>query len=301
MFISGTSDFGMYIGSGAAAYAREIRVENCLSDHTQGDGFHFGPVTDCGLYNCQSYYSNDDGVGLGDDGGIGFPPQRIEIVGFQSYHANSGSNGAGIRIFDGASDIHIIGGSIYQSCEAGLTCGRFFSTTAYNTRIKVDGLKVYDCNQNTGMYGQINFQFCNKLSVTNCWSQAPVSGACYAFLDCNDISIIGNTAKDGFLRGFVTDDSTTTNVAATWSNWVIANNVCLGNPSNESYYFVPQATKTITNLLLDNNKEIGQGSANYIATNFLAGTCKIVNNTSLGGKAIVNGGSGVAPTTVNNN
>lgn len=301
LFISGTSDFGMYIGSGGALYAREIRVDNCLSDHTQGDGFHFGPVTDSGLYNCTSYYANDDGVGLGDDGGIGFPPIRIEIVGFQSYHANSGTNGAGIRIFDGGTDIHVIGGSIYQSCEAGLTCGRFFTTTAYNTRIKVDGLKVFQCNQNTGMYGQMNFQFCNQLSVTGCWSEAPVTGGCYAFLDCNDVSVIGNTAKDAALRAFVTDDGTTSNVATPWSNWTFSNNVCLGTPTNESYYFVPHSTKRISNLLLNGNTETGQSAANYIATNYLSGTCKIVNNTSLGGKAIVNGGTGSIPTTVNNN
>lgn len=301
VYITGTSDFGMYIGSGGSLYTKNIQVVNCISDRTLGDGFHFGPVTDSGIYNCISYFTGDDGVGIGDDGAIGFPATRIEVVGFQSIqagnHAGGGTHGAGIRIFDGAVDIHITGGSVYQSCEAGLTVGRFSSTTAYNTRIKVDGLKAYQCLQNAGMYGQINFQFCNQLSVTGCWSEAPVSQGCYAFLDCNSVSVSGNTAKDAALRAFLTDDSTTSNVAATWSNWTFTSNVCLGTPTNESYYFVPAVGKTITNLMLIGNSETGQSAANYISTNRLAGTSKIVTNVSLGGKAIVNGGSGIVPTS----
>lgn len=304
IYITGTSDFGMYIGSGGSLFNKEVQVVNCISDRTLGDGFHFGPVTDSGIYNCISYYTGDDGVGIGDDGAIGFPATRIEVVGFQSIqagnHAGGGTHGAGIRIFDGAVDIHVTGGSIYQSCEAGLTVGRFSSTTAYNTRIKVDGLKVYQCLQNAGMYGQINFQFVNQLSVSGCWSEAPLSQGCYAFLDCNNVSVTGNTAKDAVLRAFLTDDSSTTNVAATWSNWTFSSNVCLGTPSNESYYFVPAATKTITNLMLIGNSETGQSFANYISTNRLAGTCKIVTNVSLGGKAITNGGSGTVPTSTPN-
>lgn len=305
LYITGTGDFGIYVGSGGSLYNKEVQVIGCLSDRTLGDGFHFGPVTDSGLYNCQSYFTGDDGVGIGDDGGIGFPATRIEIVGFQSIqagnHAGGGTHGAGIRIFDGATDVHVTGGAIYQSCEAGVTTGRFYTTNTYNTRIKLDGVKVYQCLQNAGMYGNFNFQWANQLSLTGCWSEAPVSQGCYGFLDCNNVTVTGCTGKDAVLRNFVTDDGTTTNVAATWSNWTFMGNVCLGTPSNESYYFVPATGKTITNLLITGNTETGQSTANYIFTNRLAGTCKINNNTSLGGKAVANGGSGVAPTNANNN
>lgn len=304
MYITGTADFGMYIGSGGSLYNKEVQVVNCISDRTLGDGFHFGPVTDSGLYNCISYFTGDDGCGIGDDGAIGFPATRIEVVGFQSIqagnHAGGGTHGAGIRIFDGAVDIHVTGGAIYQSCEAGITCGRFSSTTAYNTRIKLDGVKVYQCLQNVGMYGQVNFQFVNQGTITGCWSEAPQSQGCYAFLDCNNLTVTGNTAKDAVLRAFVTDDGTTANVASTWSNWTFSSNVCLGTPSNESYYFIPATGKLISNLLLVGNTETGQSATNYINTNRLSGVCKIVTNVSLGGKSITNGGSGISPTSTPN-
>jgi len=305
MYITGTGDFGIYVGSGGSLYNKNVQVVDCITDHTLGDGFHFGPVTDSGLYSCIAYYTGDDGVGLGDDGGIGYPATRIEVVGFQSMQAGNpaggGTHGAGIRIFDGATDIHVTGGSIYQSCEAGITSGRFYTTSTYNTRIKVDGLRAYQCLQQAGMYANFNFQFCNGLSVTGCWSEAPVSLDCYAFLDCSNVSFIGNTGKDAVLRTVATDDGSTTNVASTWNNWVVANNVSLGAPSNESFYFVPATGKTINNLVITGNTDNGGTAATYIFTNRLGGVCKIGNNISANGKAIANGGTGTTPTTFNNN
>jgi hypothetical protein len=304
VYVNGVSDFGILVSNAGAAYTISVNVVNCISDHTLGDGFHFGAVTDSSLVNCQAYYTGDDAIGIGDDGAIGFPATRIEVVGFQSIqagnHAAGGTHGSGIRIFDGAVDIHVVGGAIYQSCEAGIQTTRATSTTAYNTRIKLDGVKVYQCLQNAGMYANISIAFANQVSITNCWSEAPVSQGCYAFLDCNNLVVTGNVAKDAVVRAFVTDDGTTTNVAATWSNWTFSGNVCLGTPSNESYYFVPATGKTITNLLVTGNTETGQSTANYIFTNRLAGICKIVTNTSLGSKAIANGGSGIVPTATPN-
>lgn len=305
LYIFGTSDFGFFVSNDASTYTVSVTVANCVSDRTLGDGFHWSSVTDSTMANCQAYYTGDDGAGIGDDGAVGRPATRLEVVNFQSMQAGNkaggGTHGAGIRIFDGALDIHIVGGAIYQSCEAGLATGRFTSTTSFNSRITVNGLKVYQCLQQAGMYANLNFQWTNSLSVKDCWSEAPVSQGCYSFLDCNNVTVTGNTAKDAVLRAFVTDDGTTTNVAATCSNWTFMGNVCLGTPSNESYYFVAPTGKTITNLLITGNTETGQSNANYINTNRLAGVCKINNNTSLGGKAITNGASGVIPTTANNN
>lgn len=305
LYIFGTSDFAMLITNDAGGYTSRVIVSDCVSDRTRGDGFHFGYVTDSGIYNCQAYYTYDDGLGIGDDGATGFPPTRIEVVGFISIQAGNkaagGTHGSGIRIFDGAVDIHVVGGQIKESCEAGLQTTRATSTTAYNTRIHVEGLNVYGCLQTAGMYANISLAFCNQVSLKNCWSEAPVSQCCYAFLDCNNLSVVGCTGKDAVVRTFVTDDGTTTNVAATWSNWSFLANTSFGAPSNESYYFVPAATKSIANLLLSGNVCIGGTTANYIATNRLATAAKINNNTSMTGKAITNGGTGIAPTTANNN
>ncbi len=299
VYVTGTGDFGIYASyGGGAGWALDIQFVNCLCDSTLGDGYHFGSVKDSGVYGCIANNTGDDGIGIGDDGATGYPPTRVEVSGFSTNLAGGiGSSGAGVRIFDGAVDIHINGGSATTSREAGLVTCRFSSTTAFNTRITINGFKAYNCFAGgAGMYGQINFQFTNQLLVSGCWSEAPQHNACYGFLDCNNITVSGCTAKDGAVRGFWTDDGTTTNVASTCSNWTIIGNTCIGNPSNESYYFVAPTGKTITNLIITGNTEIGQSYANYISTGSIAGICKINNNTSATGKGISSGG-----TLVNNN
>lgn len=305
IYISGTSDFGLLVTNDAGGYTSRVHVTDCVSDRTLGDGFHFGAVTDSGLYDCQAYYTGDDGVGIGDDGAVGFPPTRIEVVGFTSLqagnHAGGGTHGSGIRIFDGALDIHIVGGQIKESCEAGFQTTRASSTTAYNTRIHVNGLKVYSCLQTAGMYGNFSLAFCNQVSLQGCWSESPVSQCCFAFLDCNDLSVSGCTGKNGVVRTFVTDDGTTTNVAAAWSNWSFVGNTSFGAPSNESFYFVPATGKTIANLVVAGNTDVGGTAATYLTTNRLATAAKVMNNISLNGKSIANGGTGLSPTLANNN
>lgn len=299
----GCSDFGVLVSYGAGGWIYNCKVSNCLAYTTLGDGFHFGSVVDSTIENCTAISTGDDGLGIVADT-LANAPNRIEVVGFTSYQAGNpaegGTHGCGIRIADGAVDIHIVGGSSYGSAEAGLYLGRAASTTVYNTRVVVDGFKVVAPIQVAGMLGGINCTFTNQAEFHGCRVEAPVTGCGFSFLDCNNLVVTGCTVKDAALRSFAVDDGTTTNVATNWSNWTISGNVSLGTPTNEIYYFTPASGKTLTNLLITGNTETGCSATNYIFTNRLAGTCKIITNTSLGGKAIANGGSGIVPTATPN-
>lgn len=302
-FFQGCSDFAVLASYGSGNWITDVKVSNCTSYNTLGDGFHFGSVTDSGIYNCTAISTGDDGLGIIADY-VAYPPTRIEVIGFQSYQAGNpaggGTHGCGIRI-DEAIDVHVVGGSAYQPAESGLLTSRNASTTAYNTRIKIDSYKVTYPMQVAGQLGGISLAFCNQVELKSCRSENPVSASCFSFLDCNDLSVIGCTAQSPALRGFATDDGTTTNVASNWSNWIFLSNVVNGAPTNEAYYITPSSTRTITNLILSGNTEIGAPAGNYIFTNRLSGAAKINNNTSMEGRTIANGGSGLAPTLVNNN
>ena len=299
----GCSDFAVLVSYGAGGWITGCKVSNCISYSTLGDGFHFGSVTDSSIDNCSAISTGDDGLGIVADT-LANPPTRIEVIGFTAYQAGNpaggGTHGCGIRVVDGAIDIHIVGGQSYQSAEAGLYIGRAVSTTVYNTRVVVDGFKVVAPIQAAGMLGGINCTFTNQAEFHGCRVEAPVTGCGFSFLDCNNLVVTGCTVKDAALRSFAVDDGTTTNVATNWSNWTISGNVSLGTPTNEIYYFTPASGKTLTNLLITGNTETGCSATNYIFTNRLAGTCKIITNTSLGGKAIANGGSGIVPTATPN-
>lgn len=303
-FFSGCSDFAVLVSYGSGGWCSDVNVSNCTSYQTLGDGFHFGSVVDSSCVDCHAINTGDDGLGIVADTAAN-PPNRIEVVGFTSIQAGNpasgGTHGCGIRIVDGCVDVHIVGGEIYQPAEAGIYIGRGSSTTAYNARIKIDGLKVFGALQVSGMIGGVNITFTNQAELNGVRCEAVAHASSFGFLDVNDLTVMNCVSKTPILRAYAADDGTTTNVASNWSNWVFSNNTSLGTPSNEIYYLTPATGKTITNLIITGNTEIGASASNYIFTNRLAGTCKINNNTSLGGKAIANGGSGATPILANNN
>jgi hypothetical protein len=303
-YFQGCSDFGVLVSYGSGGYLTNTNIINCVANATLGDGFHFGSAQDCVIANSSAISTGDDALGIVADY-LANPPLRIEVIGFNSYqagnHAAGGNHGCGIRIVDGAADIHVVGGMHYQPCEAGVYMGRATSTTAYNTRIHLEGVKVAYPLQNASMLGGINCAFSNKVNISGCVVDTS-SASGISLLDMNDLTLNGNTVLYPTFRGINSDDGTTTNVASSWNAWTITNNNIIGTPSNESLYFTPASGKTLSNLLVAGNSETGPAAGtSYLFTNRLATAAKIVNNTSMGGRTLSNGGSGLAPTTANNN
>jgi Pectate lyase superfamily protein len=306
IYVTGTSDHGFLIDNDVGGYTSGVIIEDCESDHTRGDGFHFGAVIDSGIYDCLATFTWDDGLGIGADG-AGLPaPNRIEVANFKSIQAGNfasgGNHGTGVRIFQGAVDIHVVGGEAYQPCEAGLMVVRPFGGTDNCARIVVDGFKVAYPMQVPGSIGGIFISYADQVELHGCRVEASVSGAGFGFHDINDLIVSGCTAQSNFLRGFVTTDFPVPEVTRpVWNHWTFINNVSLGGPLAEIFYINPIAGISISNLALIGNYEDGCLAANYILTNRLAGVAKIMNNVSLGSKAIASGGVGIPPTYANNN
>ena len=305
--ITKTSDFGILVSNEAGGYTSRVIVDNCTSYETRGDGFHVGHVTDCIISNCSAFSTWDDGLGIGDDNASGNYPNRIQVSNFTSIQAGNpasgGGNGVGIRIFDGASNVNIIGGIIKESATPGLYIGRFWTTNTYNKNIIVNGLQVYSCLQVFGNIGNIDLNFADNVSLVNCWSEAPAQAfsGCFTFSDCQNLTVKSCTAKNPVLRGFMTNEGFITDVANTWSNWEFSSNTVIGTPNDAPYYIVPPIGKSISNLIMVNNTEIGSTFSNFITTRGLSTEAIIANNTSMSGKSIVNVGSGIVPRTFNNN
>lgn len=305
--ITKTSDLGILISNEQGGYTRRVIVDNCHAYEVRGDGFHVGHVTDCVISNCSTFSSWDDGIGIGDDNASGNYPDRIQVSNFTSIQAGNpasgGTNGVGIRIFDGASNVNIIGGIIKESAQSGFYTGRFWTTDTYNKNILVEGLQVYSCLQVVGNIGNIDVKWADNVSLVNCWSESPAQAfsSCFAFSDCQNLTVKSCTAKNPTVRGFMTNDGYTIDVANTWSNWEFSSNTVIGTPTDAPYYIVAPIGKSISNLIMVNNTEIGSTFTNFITTGRLSTEAIIANNTSISGKAIFNNGSGIVPRTFNNN
>jgi hypothetical protein len=305
--ITKTSDLGILISNEEGGYTRRVIVDNCHAYEVRGDGFHVGHVTDCVISNCSTFSSWDDGMGIGDDNASGNYPDRIQVSNFTSIQAGNpasgGTNGVGIRIFDGARNVNIIGGLIKESAQSGFYTGRFWTTDTYNKNILVNGLQVVSCLQVLGNIGNIDVKWADNVSLVNCWSESPAQAfsSCFAFSDCQNLTVKSCTAKNPAVRGFMTNDGYTENVADTWSNWEFSSNTVIGTPTDAPYYIVAPIGKSISNLIMVNNTEIGSTFTNFITTGRLSTEAIIANNTSISGKAIFNNGSGIVPRTFNNN
>jgi len=303
---SGCSDFSVLISQGAGTgWVSDVGVHNCRFEASLGDGLHIGAAINVNATGNQFNGTGDDAIGIVADD-LAHAPNRISIGSSTIFSVNTGGgHGCGIRIVDGVTDVSISHVSIYQCEEAGVFVGRAASTSAYNTRVVLDDVKMIYSNNVVGMLAGINLAFANDCLVQDCRVEGPIHGGGIAFLDCNNLTLQHNYIKAPQTRGIATDDTTTTNVATNWDTVVIKGNIVdlagQGGGALESYYVVPPSGKTVSNLVVSENTGTNEPSANYIFTNRLATAAKIVNNTSLTGQAIANGGNGLAPTTANNN
>lgn len=304
----GCSDFAVLVSGGSGGYVTGVKVINCTSISTLGDGFHFGSAKDCMISDSMAISTGDDGLGIVSDY-TSYPPTRINVSNFKAYQAGNvaggGTHGCGIRIAE-AADVNVTGSSSVEGAECGLAIDRYTSTTYYNTRISVTGFTSYhDAAYASGSrVGEgIDVRFGNYVSLKGCTVDSPtrVTTDGIGLLDCNNLTITGCDIHSPGLRGIGTDDGATSNVGATWSGWFIAGNSVDGTCSNESIYVVPEASFTIPNVIISENHENISGSYRSIWTDYLATSAKIVNNTRLGSRSgPADGGHGVTPTIAQN-
>jgi hypothetical protein len=296
-YFSGCSDFGVLVSYESGSWTSNVSVHGNMFYATLGDGVHVGSACNVQVNNNMFLYTKDDAIGIIADYAA-TPPNRIQANCNLIVEAGDAEgHGCGIRIAEGI-DIQAIGNFIHGSEEAGIELGRYNSTTAYNSRVKIKDNQLYDCNQVGGSYGSIRAQFVYETSIENNLIDDPHSQSGIAFLDGNDLAVIGNVIRGSAASSAITTINLTTNVATTWPNIYIKNNICEYNTGYDTIYIVPGTGITISHLFIDGN--IG----NAVGTRFIyydqVNTGRVVNNTTLTG-TVSAGGTVIAVTTANNN
>lgn len=285
------SDFGVLVSAGNATQVVNVRVSNNQFVATKGDGLHFGSAAYCSATNNIFYGTGDDSIGVIADY-ASYPPYSITLANNQINQAGS----CGIRVNEG-TDIGLFGNQIRGSVEAAIEVARYTSTTAYNNRITIKNNKIYGSTTTSGPRGAINMYFCNESTVTDNDIYDTVNGAAIALLDFNDLSIKGNIIRGTGLRGIVTDDTTTTNVATNWYGLIISGNIFQYISANEAIYIDPPSGITLNNMLITNNTGNQMPAGAWISYQQVT-TGKVINNIARDSQTISPGGfvSGVTNT-----
>lgn len=299
-YFQGCSDFGVFIGAeDIADKCENVYVEANIFEATLGDGVHVNNARNVVIADNVFRDTGDDSIGIVADY-ITRNPENITVTGNQIY--NSASRGI---VVAEANEVLVANNSIYITSGAGIEVGRFNSTTYYNARVVVHGNKVYYAvNGGAGPRGAVIFNFTNQGVVSDNQIVDTQNGAGISWLDCSDLVIDGNWLRSVPSRGIATDDSTTTNVGATWENVIIKDNAFDFVQANEAIYVVPASGKTVEKLIVAGNTGVvvpaGGTGTDWIYYNRVT-TGRIYNNTNTSGRTVGAGGTVSGVTAGNNN
>ena len=294
VYLSGCSDFAIHLSnSSAGAYSTNQSVIGCTIVSPLGDGIHGGNVTDFTIEDNTLLHTGDDSIALVADA-VGFGPQRGIVTGNEIYNSQI----RGIAILE-CTDITVEDNGINTTVAAGIELGRYTSTTAYNTRVKVLGNRCYNNNTTLGPIGAVNVFFCQDCTVDGNEVYNPSTGAGIAYLDIQNTSISRNktfNCPTYGIRGY------TFGAAHTASNWTgnfFCDNQIAGTTGNDGMWLVADTGKTLVNTVVDGNVAQSPGSGVFITYQQMT-TAKITNNTAISG-SYASGGTNSGVTLVNNN
>lgn len=300
-YFQGCSDFAVHISYGSGGWCNNVIFANNLVDSPLGDGVHVGSATNVLIIGNVFVNTGDDGIAAIADYAAN-PPNRVTIIGNYVYNTGgvaSSVSGCGIRISE-AVDVKVSDNQIYKTWENAITVERYTSTTAFNTRVTINGNKIYNSTTHLGPRGAILLAFCDQCDVINNQIIDPVYGSAVSILDCSDITIKGNFMRGIPFRGIAFDDSTTTNVRATWNQITITGNDFDWVKTYEAIYAVPASGKQLVNLVITGNNGALVGSGNWIYWDRTS-VGRIWNNTNTDGATVGGGGSVTGVTSGNNN
>lgn len=295
-YFQGCSDFGVFIGhDDIADVARNVYVEANIFEATLGDGVHVMNAENVVIADNVFRNTGDDSIGIIAD----YPARNPKYVTISGNLINNSAS-RGIAVAE-ADEVHIVGNQIQISSGAAIDVGRYNSTTFYNSRIIVQGNKInLSTSGGAGPRGAVWMKFSNQSVVQANQIVDTQAGSAISFLDCSDLLIADNHIRNAPSRGIATDDSTTANVGATWSNIIIQGNALDYVVANEAIYVVPAATKAIETLIIAGNSGVVVPGTNWIYYNRIT-TGRVVNNTNTSGRSVAAGGSVTSVTTANNN
>ena len=168
--------------------------------------------------------------------------------------------------------------------------------TARNVSINSGGGVILECLDNSTFKGNV--------------IQDVQTSDCVLWSDYNNLEISDNTVNQQINvsngRAFHTQENTSgTNgvtLKTTWTNLNLSHNhVFMSGASTIQSYYITNSHVSMPKTVVDGNEDSQYYSGNYIYTDYLGANSKVVNNTSIEGNSVGNGGHGSAPTTANNN
>jgi len=294
-YFKGCSDFAIHVAGngGGTAYSERVSVYGNHFDAPLGDGIHLGAVKDGLVYGNLLVNTGDDSIALVADD-TAYPPLRCTVIGNHIYNAGA----RGITVLE-AQDFLVADNHVYTSVLAGIEVNRFNSTSAYNTRGKVSGNKVYNSATTLGPIGAIGLYWVSQVECSDNYVDTPATGSGIAYLDVLNVTIKGNTIKGAPAYGIRNTNFGIAHVATTQGPLCIKDNVILSCTTNDGIQVTIDSGVTLYNLMVDGNEGYSIGSGTFITYDRI-NTGRIVNNTSFG-SAITAGGTITAVTTANNN
>lgn len=291
----GASDFALFIGHDTpAALIARISVTNCLFTTCLGDGVHIGKASDVVVDGNTFYSTGDDSIAAVAESSTS-RPYRITISNNNIYN----SAWRGIVILEGI-DCLVTGNNINGCAGASILVDRYLSTTLYNERVLIEGNKVFQSTGTSGPLGAIMIKFANDTRVLGNVITDTQNGSAINFLDVSRCSISSNEIRSSPSRAIACDDSTTTNVAAAWTNLTIKDNRISHVSANQAIYVMPATGKAITDLIIDGNCCMDLAAGDYIYYNRVT-TGRISNNVNLQARSITAGATVSGVTAHNNN
>lgn len=300
-----SGEFCIAVASNTAVV--DFMVLGCLLHSGYADGINFQGVTRGIIANNIVETVDDDCIAVGYNGS-GNKADGIVVIGNRVSARNDlgTSTGRGILVLR-ANDVLIVGNHISDIKQHGiyiLTDDTSSSTNCPAKTVVKDNFITRTCissGHGIEVAGVIDCSLINN-TITEI-----ASGNCIELSDYHEVTIIGGVLESRqahYCRGIHMKDSAGTYAwGNSWVNLIIKDvQINMTNASNnESVYLAPDASVTLDYLTISNVTSYQTPAGDYVYTNHLGSAAKIVNNTSITGNSISNGGAGLAPTLANNN
>ena len=304
----GASDFGCFIGQHTNATATaNVRVINCYSHDSKGDGFHADNVDGLTFVGCRVTNSGDDAFGfIGyEAGGSATTARNISVYDCEVY--NSGFRGiAGVYVDGLVVENFKVDTSVGSGIE--LTANSSH-TSVFNDNVVIRNVTLKNCVTSPGPIGAVNLDFCNSVTLQNVSIVDPATGSCVSCYDWQSLKMSNlsvTVTRTGFSRGIFAYDQATLNgrtPRAAWGTIILQDYTfdLQQGTNNEAIYLAPAAGITIDTILITGATGSQVPAGNYIFYNRLATAGKIGNNTCIQTRTVAGGGTGATATTFNNN
>ncbi|WP_339749007.1 right-handed parallel beta-helix repeat-containing protein [uncultured Maricaulis sp.] len=291
----GCSDFGLQIGDHTNAIpTQDVQVISCYAHNTQGDGFHVNNADGVIFEACTARDTGDDSFAAVGYEAYANTVKNVRFLNCVAY--NAGWRGFLLQY---ANDCAIIGCRVNGAQGAGLEVSANASySTIFNEDITIKNSEFFDTCAVSGPPAGVGLFFSKRLTIENCHVEDTVGTNNYAIFDVDDLTVkkcSERFTRPGYGRGIHMVDISSVNGRSPRTNWgkIQIDGFDFDHQqssNNEAIYFVPQASITVSAILVEGVRGFSAVTGNYLSIHsprFTTG--KIGNCTSMEGRPVYTG------------